>query len=79
VNGARAENQLGLVLVVAPATQRDVLDGGRSPVRIRLRVVELQERALRASHSVWGDEGALAIVPLPDRTLSRPAYPSRDG
>src|SRR6266850_1500567 len=62
----RAEDQLGLVLVVAPAAKRDVGDGGRPLHRIRLDVVELQERALRASPSRGGLEGALASVALPD-------------
>src|SRR5258707_11760914 len=53
----RAEDQLALVLVVAPTAKRDVFDGGRSPVCIRLDVVELQECALGASLSVFGDEG----------------------
>jgi len=69
---AGAENQLGLVLVVAPTAKGDVGDGGRPVHRIGLDVVELQERALRASPPGGGHEGALAMVAPPDRALDFP-------
>src|SRR5882672_2863027 len=68
----RAEDQLPLVMVVAPAARRDVGDGGRPLHRMGLDVVEFQERALRASPSGGGHEGALAIVAPPDRALDFP-------
>src|SRR5260221_14577066 len=68
----RAEDQLGLVLVVAPTAKRDVGDGARSVHRIELFVMELQERALRASPSGRRREGALASVAAPDRALDLP-------
>jgi hypothetical protein len=36
---------------------------------MRLEVVELQEHALGAPSSVWGDEAALSPVPAPSHTL----------
>src|SRR5260221_6412366 len=76
---ARTEGQLRLVLVVAPAAKRDVLDGGQSSRRIRQDVMEFQERALRAPVSVSGDEGALVAVTLSDRALDMPrGIPRRD-
>jgi len=75
----RAEGQLRLVLVVAPATKRDVLDGGQSAQRIGPNVVELQEGAFGAPVAVWGDEAALAAVAPPDRALDLPwDIPRRD-
>src|SRR5258706_4545899 len=68
----RAEDQLGLVLVVAPTAKRDVGDSGRALHRIGLYVVELQKCALRASPSSRGHEGALASVAPPDRALDLP-------
>src|SRR5258706_11621026 len=70
----RAEDQLPLVVVVAPAAKRDVGDGGRPLHRVGLDVVELQERALRASPSGGGHEGALASVAPPDRALDLPRH-----
>ena len=64
-----AEDQVRLVLVVAPATERDVLDGGRSSLRVGLQVVELQEGPLRAPPSVGGHEATLPAVTVPDRAL----------
>src|SRR5260221_3949814 len=76
---ARTEGQLRLVLVVAPAAKRDVLDGGQSSLRIRQDVMEFQERALGARVSVSGDEGALVAVTLSDRALDMPrGIPRRD-
>jgi hypothetical protein len=66
------EGQLRLVLVVAAAAKRDVLDGGQSSPRIRPNVMEFQERAFGAPVSVWGDEAALASVTPPGRALDVP-------
>src|SRR5882762_9107992 len=68
----RPEDQFGFVLVVAPTTKRDVLYGGQSSQRVGQDVMELQERALSASVSVSGDEGALIAVTSPDRALDIP-------
>src|SRR5438105_7796948 len=67
----RLEDQLGLVLVVPPAAQRDVGGGGRPALRLGLDVVELQERPLRAPPAVGRDEGALAAVTARDGALDR--------
>ncbi|PYQ45467.1 MAG: hypothetical protein DMF77_04120 [Acidobacteria bacterium] len=75
----RAEDQLGLVLVVSPTTEGDVLHGGQSSQRVGLDVMELQKRALRASMSVLGDEGALPAIMLRDCALDVPRdIPRRD-
>ena len=66
---ARSEDKLRLVLIVAAATEREVLGRGRSPERKRLDVMELQERALGAAMSIAGDERALAAVVLPHDAL----------
>jgi len=76
----RAENEIGFVLVVAPAAERDVLDGGQSSPRVGHDVMELQEGALRASVSVLGDECALTAITLRDLALDVPRdVPRRDG
>ena len=67
--GARTKDQLGLVLIVAPAAKRDVLDGRRPSQRVRADVMELEEGALGASASILADEGALASIVLPCRSL----------
>jgi hypothetical protein len=66
---APPEDQLRFILIVAPAPERDVLDRGGSAVRIRLDVVELQERTLGASVPVRRHECALAAVTPPRRAL----------
>jgi hypothetical protein len=48
---ADTEDQLGLVLVVTSAAQREVIDCGRAVQRVRMDVVELEEAALRAAVS----------------------------
>ena len=63
----RPEDKLGLVLIVAATAQGDVLDGGRTLFRVRLDVVQLQERALRASVSRRRDEGTAVPIASPDR------------
>ena len=68
----RAEDQRGLVLVLAPTSKGDVGDGGRPLIRIGLDVVELQKSALHASPSGGGHEGALASVAPPDHALDLP-------
>jgi len=69
-SAARPEHRLGLVLIVAPAAQRDVLHRGQASLGARQDVVELQELALRAPEALLGGEGTLAAVPLPDRALN---------
>ncbi|HEU0107796.1 MAG TPA: hypothetical protein VFT38_16565, partial [Vicinamibacteria bacterium] len=65
----RAENEIGLVLVVAPAAERDVLDGSRSSLGVGHDVMELEEGALRAPVSAFGDEGALTSIAALRRSL----------
>ena len=65
----RTEHHIGFVLVAAPAAERDVLDGGQSSQGVGHDVMELQERALRASVSALGDEGALGAIALRDSAL----------
>src|SRR5688572_10362459 len=64
-----AEIHPRLVVVVPPATELDVLHGGRPAHRVRLDVVELDEGARRAAASVLSDEGAAAEVAEPDRAF----------
>ena len=66
---ARSEDKLRLVLIVAAAPERQVLGRGRTAERIRLDVMELQERAFSATVTVWSDERALAAVVLPHHAL----------
>ena len=68
-SAVRSEDQLGLILVVAPAAKGDVRDGGRSLHRVGLDMMELQERALGTSPAGRGHEGTLPSVTLPDRAL----------
>ncbi len=65
----RAEHQFRLVLVVAAAAERDVLDGSRSSLGIRPDVMELEEGALGAPPSVGGNERTLPVVAARDRAL----------
>ena len=67
--GARTKDQLGLVLIVAPAAKRDVLGGRGTSQRVGPDVMELQEGALGASASILADEGALASIVPPCRSL----------
>jgi hypothetical protein len=55
---------------VGPTSQLNVLDYGRSAIRKRNEVMELEEPALRAS-SPRTDERALPIVACPDRSSHR--------
>src|SRR5712691_11935563 len=64
----RPEDKLGLVLIVAATAQGDVLDGGRTMLRIRPDMVEFQERAIRASVPRRRNEGTLAPIAQRDRT-----------
>src|SRR5258706_8848736 len=64
-----SKDQLGLVLIVAPAAQRDVLGGRRTSQRVGPDVMELQEGALGASASFLADEGALAPIAPPRRSF----------
>src|SRR5438552_4897376 len=65
----RSEHELTFVVIVAPATQGDVLDARRPAFRVGLNVMELQEHPLAASVSGRGHEGAPARIALPDVTL----------
>ena len=65
----RSEHELTFVVIVAPATQGDVLDARQSAFRVGLNVMELQEHPLAAPVSGRGHEGALARIALPDLTL----------
>src|SRR5258707_9465863 len=69
---ARAEDQLCLVLVVAPAAKRDVLDGRQSSQRMGPNVMQFEESAFGAPVSVGGDEAALAAVAPPGPALDVP-------
>src|SRR4029077_7576056 len=62
-------DQVGLVLIVPAATQRDVLHGGQSSQGVGPDVMELQECALSASLSVLADEGAPTTIAAPHRAL----------
>jgi len=64
-----AEVELGLVLVVPSAAQRNVVDRRQSPEGVRDAVVELQERPLFAAIPVSSDEGAPATITAPHGTL----------
>jgi hypothetical protein len=66
------EDQLSLVLIVAPATERDVIGRGWPAERMRVFVMELQERALGAAVTVWADERALTAIASPDFALHVP-------
>jgi hypothetical protein len=70
------EDQLGLVLIVRPAAQGDVVDGGWTVLRVCLDVMELEERPLRAPPPAHGEEGTLAAVAFPGRALDRSWYVS---
>src|ERR1044071_2895534 len=69
---AGPEDQLRLVLVVSPTTQRDVPHRRGSLERVGLYVVELQEGLFGASPSVGSYVGALAGMAAPDHALDRP-------
>jgi hypothetical protein len=66
------EDQLGFVLIVAPATERDVIGRSGPAERMRLFVMELQEGALGAAVTVWTDERALTAIASPDFPLHMP-------
>jgi len=66
---ARPEDQLVLVLVVTPASQRDVLHRRQSTEGVRHHMMELQEGPLLASMTVPPDEGAPAPITAPHGTL----------
>jgi hypothetical protein len=51
---------------VGAATELDVLDARLAAERVRLEVVELQERTGRAAASGFGLESAASLVPAPD-------------
>src|SRR5262245_31020287 len=59
------------MLVVGPAPEGDVLDRGGSAPRMGPNVMELEERALRATLHRRGADRAPAAVPRPDRPLDR--------
>src|SRR6185503_15176119 len=65
----RTEHELGLVLIVTTAAERDVLESGLPTERVGHDVMELQECALGTSVPVLGDEGALIAVTLTDAAL----------
>jgi hypothetical protein len=65
----RPEDKLGFVLIVAPTAERDVLDGGRPTLRVRLDVVEVHEGPFRAPLPGRGHEGTLAPIPEVDRAF----------
>jgi hypothetical protein len=64
-----AEDELRLVLVVTPTAKGDVLHRRGSTSRVGFDVMELQERAFRASLPSRADEAALAIVSLPSGSV----------
>src|SRR5437899_269312 len=63
---ARPESAVRLVLIVGTAPQPYPLHRCPAPERHRVDVIELQERALPAAVSGCADEGALALIALPD-------------
>jgi hypothetical protein len=63
------EDELGLVLIVAPTANGDVLDGGRPMLRMWLNVVEVQEGPFRAPLPGRGHEGTLASIAEVDRAF----------
>jgi hypothetical protein len=54
---------------VTPAAQRDVLYGGRPSLRVRLKVMELEDGSLGTSRSARSDIGALVAVTARDPAL----------
>lgn len=65
-----SEDQLRLVLVVAPAVKGQVGHRGRTASRVWLTsVVKIDVYPLRAPSSIGGDKGALPAITLPDGTL----------
>ncbi len=70
-NGSRPrpEHPLGLVLVVAAAAERKVLDRGRPVQRMGMDVVELEVRPLGTPSSRRSHVRALTSIALPDGTL----------
>ena len=64
-----AKRAFGRVLIVRAAPQPHAIDGRLAAARDFVDVVELQERARRASLAGVADERALALVPLPDGAL----------
>jgi hypothetical protein len=71
------EDPLRFVLIVAPATERDVVGRSRPAERMRLDVMELQERALCAAVTLWADERALPPIASPDFALHVPGNAAR--
>jgi hypothetical protein len=65
----RTKCTLGRVLIVRATTQPQVLGGRLATPRDWIHVVELQEAARRTAVPALAHERALALVPLPDRTL----------
>src|SRR4029450_10688752 len=67
---ARAEPPFRLAGVVGPAAQFEIVYGRRATIRVRHAMVILEKAALGAPPQC-AEEGALALVPLPDRTFHR--------
>lgn len=66
--GACALDRPGLIAVLGPATQLDVLHGCRTAGGVRHDVVELQEGHLGAALAGLANESTTASVPVPDGT-----------
>src|SRR5882762_8655405 len=61
------ENALGLVLVVRAASHPHVVDRRLPSSRQRFDMVEFEKPARLAARPLRAHEGALALIPLPDR------------
>jgi hypothetical protein len=70
----RRERALGLVSIVRPAQQVEILDGRLAAAADRLPMIELHEPTLRASSTRLAHERALSTVAL----VHRPAHLRRD-
>src|SRR5437762_3361549 len=64
----RPEHALSLVLIVRAAAEPHPLYGCPSPSRHRIDMIELEESPRLTAVARRTDEGALALVPLPDGT-----------
>ena len=69
VHEPRAERALGLVLIVRPAQEAQVLDRGLAAPCERLDMVELHVPAPLAAPAALGHERAAPLVALPDLAL----------
>ena len=66
-----SERALSFILVVRSAPEPDPFHGRHTAECHRVRMIELQESARRATPTSWTDEGALTSIPPPYRSPHR--------